>query len=114
MDLKFEEIINDMKIKYYDGFDYHNVKNHSLDGSDGMMIIFVRDWKDVLKSLKRNKTLNEIFQTNTDIDLENPIPLNTWVAVYQYGNIGYDLLFDIIRKKFRKINSSTFEWNCRN
>lgn len=109
MDLKYEETINDVIIKYYDGFNYDIVNTHDTNGKDGMMIIFVEKWNNVLKSLKRDKKIDDIFQINSNIDLNDPIPLNNWVVVYQYDNLGFQLLFDIVRDSFKKIPYK--EWN---
>ena len=51
MNLIYENTIDGINFKYYNGMEIESIHNHPKDGSQGMMIVFIENWEKELRKL---------------------------------------------------------------
>ena len=103
MNLISKSTINGSEIYYYEGIDFDKVLSHPKNGSAGMMIIFIENWKIEVDKWKRNKKINSLIKNEDLPDFDNIIDLdNNYISIYQAESIGIELLYETIKSKMQR------------
>lgn len=104
MNLISKSKIDNIIIKYYDGMDLNVVSKHPKDGSKGVLVCFIKNWK---ASVRNNKIDNVL--TNEKIININDINNNN-VIIYQVDNIPIIELYDVVKDKLENGSFDSKPW----
>lgn len=94
-----KEIINDFEYNFYDGIDIDLLLNHNKDGKDGFIYIFIDNWDNEVKKIKRQSKIKELLYNTESIDLENIN--NSFIIIYTNPGIIVHKMLDIIIKQIK-------------
>ncbi len=94
--------IKNTEVKFWSGFDLNQIMSHSIDGSDGYMIILVESINKEKMKFQRESKINQILGKKR-IDFDNLIDNinNNYVSIYQ-SNGEDELIVKILKEKFDK------------
>lgn len=112
MNLIYENTIDGINFKYYNGMDIESIHNHPKDGSQGMMIVFIENWEKELIKYKRNNKISELLnESKSEINQEDLFNINNnFVTIYQANGISIELLFETIKTKIERNQIPTQPW----
>lgn len=89
----------DNKIIFYYGVDFDRLIRHSKDGSEGFIFCFIDSWKREIEKYNRDKKINSIVE-NLEFENFNWESINNnYISIYQTEGIGYEVVYETIRKK---------------
>jgi hypothetical protein len=98
-------------IRFYNGIDFDEIKKHPEDGSRGMLICYIENWVDEVKSYNRTNKIKSILGDDeyNDLDWSNEIN-NNHVSIYQTDGIGLEELHKVIKGKILKLQIPNQPW----
>ena len=91
MNLIEETVIQNTKIKFYEGFDLSVILNHPKDGSDGMIYCFFNNWGNEIKINQRNKKIEFLLEGKSIENLNMEDINNNYVILYQIGGLNIEI-----------------------
>lgn len=103
---------NGYNIKFYNGIDFDIIKKHPLDGSEGMLIFYIENWINEVKSYNRTNKIKSILSDDEYNDLcwNNDEINNNHVSIYQTDGIGVEELHKVIKGKILKSQIPNQPW----
>jgi hypothetical protein len=98
-------------IRFYNGIDFDEIKKHPEDGSGGMLICYIKNWVDEVKSYNRSNKIKSILSDDeyNDLDWNDEIN-NNHVSIYQTDGIGLEELHKVIKGKILKSQIPNQPW----
>ncbi len=100
------EVINNSMFHFYNGIDFELVQNHPRDGSSGFLVFLVDSFLKEIKSHNRDKKLNSVISNNEFIPFDiisNYSQIdNEFIAIYQYEEVGFNTMLDVVKKKVKR------------
>jgi hypothetical protein len=110
MRLISETNLDGTKIQYFEGCDINKMLNHPSDGSDGIMVVFIKSYKDETIVFNRNSMINSILEGG-----DRPKRLseifdqlnNNYLMVYQTSGFT-EVVYQGVKNKIE--NYRSFPW----
>lgn len=87
-------------VKYYEGFDVNEIKNHPTDGSNGLMVVFFESLDQEEQKYNRSQKISNILNNTIYTNFHNMIDnlSNDYLMINETK--GYtDLIYRSIRSK---------------
>ena len=108
MKLIEQEVINGRICRYYDGIDFDIVKSHARDGSDGLIVCLIESFIKEIKNLNRDRRIKSILQNESFNPFDTDEMTHDFVGIYQYEGVGFDTMFNIVRKQIREYGNDLY------
>ncbi len=95
-----EEIsFQDTLIRFYSGIDFDKLIEHRKDGSDGFIYCFIENWKTEVNRYDRNNKLRSVIEGVSYQKFQWESINNDFISIYQTEGIGYEVVYNTVRKK---------------
>ena len=94
-----ELMVENNKVRFYNGLDFDFILNHPRDGSEGLIFFFIQKWQNEIVKYNRNKKLNSIFHGSNFEEFNWKEIDNDYVFIYQIQGTDNDSVYKTIREK---------------
>lgn len=95
----------ELNLRYYKGIDFNVIKNHPKDGSGGMIIVFVKNWRNEISKWKRNNNISRVLDEEVlEYDLDNIDIDNSYISIYQTGDVKVKSVYETIKNNLENKN----------
>lgn len=106
-----EEILLDQtKVKFFNGIDFNVIMKHSKDGSDGFIFCFIENWVTEVKKWERESKINSVINNEQFEKFKSEELDNGYIAIYQMEGTEPGILFEVIKEKVINKNFPEHPW----
>lgn len=89
-------------VKFYEGVDFDVLIDHPKDGRSGFIFCFIENWKKEVKSFNRQNKINSLVENKQFTKFSWESINNNFISIYQTEGIGFEVVYETIRKKVLK------------
>jgi hypothetical protein len=106
-----EEILLDQtKVKFFNGIDFNVIMKHSKDGSGGFIFCFIENWVTEVKKWERESKINSVINNEQFEKFKTEELDNNYIAIYQLEGTEPGVLFEVIKEKVINKNFPEHPW----
>ena len=105
-----EIIVDNVKVKFYEGMDVDKLLNHPKDGSNGFIYCFIDNWVNEIKTYNRQRKISSVIDDIKYKEFEWDNINNNYICVYQTEGMLIKDVYETIRKKLEVNQFSNQSW----